>query len=297
MKDLIIIGMGPAGVSAAIYAKRSNLDVLCFEGGAFGGTLNNINEVDNYPGLDRISGPDFAFKLLEQVNNLDLILKKEKVIDVVKVEDGFKVTTKKDNYFAKKVIVAVGRNPRKLGLAKEEDFLGRGISYCAICDGPFYKDREVCVVGGGEAALQETLYLARIVKKVYLVHRRDSFSASAILQNQIKKQENVEIIYNDEIKELGGEQVLEYLTLKSGRKIKVSGLFIYIGYVPNNDFLKNLDVLDEDGYIIVNNNYQTKIEGLYAIGDTIKKEYYQIAIATNEGVIAALNVAKELNKN
>lgn len=289
--------MGPAGVSAAIYAKRSNLDVLCFEGGAFGGTLNNINEVDNYPGLDRISGPDFAFKLLEQVNNLDLILKKEKVIDVFKVEDGFKVITKKDNYFAKKVIVAVGRNPRKLGLAKEEDFLGRGISYCAICDGPFYKDREVCVVGGGEAALQETLYLARIVKKVYLVHRRDSFSASAILQNQIKKQENVEIIYNDEIKELGGEQVLEYLTLKSGRKIKVSGLFIYIGYVPNNDFLKNLDVLDEDGYIIVNNNYQTKIEGLYAIGDTIKKEYYQIAIATNEGVIAALNVAKELNKN
>lgn len=292
MYDIIIIGLGPAGISAAIYSKRSNMNTLGIESGPIGGLLNNINNITNYPGYSKITGPDLAFKMYQQINNLNMPIINEPVTKIEKQKDGFLVSTTNNQYTAKKVIIAIGRKTRKLGLTDEEKYLGKGLSYCAVCDGPLYKNKDVCVVGGGNSAIQEALYLSTIVNKVYLVHRSTSFRASAELLNTLKKTSNISVIENDSVVKINGTDKVESLTLKSGSNLNVSALFAFIGYLPGTSFLNNLNICDENGYILVNNDMETTISGLYAAGDIIKQDYYQIVMATMEGATAALNAVK-----
>lgn len=292
MYDLIIIGMGISGISAAIYAKRANLNVLLLESSAPGGTLNKISEIGNYPGIYSITGPDFAYELFESVQKLEIEYKLEAVTDVILDEEIKTIKTKNNAYQTKNVLIASGRKPRLLGLEHEEELMGKGLSTCALCDGNLFKDKEVAVVGGGSSALQEGLYLSKIVKKVYLIHWRDTFKAEDILVDEVKNTPNIEIIYNNEVKELHKkDDKLDSITLKDGKNISVAGLFIYIGFLPNTDFLKNASLKMDKGYIIVDNLGRTNINGVYASGDVIKKEVYQLINAASEGSLAAITMA------
>ena len=292
--DLVIIGMGPAGIAASIYAKRSNLKVLCLEKGMIGGELNYIDKIDNYPGLNDISGSALAYKLLEHIDEMKIDYRFETVKDILKKENYYEIETNKEKYTTKYIILATGRKARKLGLAKEDLFLGRGISYCAICDGAFFKNKVVSVVGGGLAALEEALYLANIVQKVYLIHRRDKFNAPASVIEKIVTNPKIEILKNEEVVKLNGNEHLESIELKSGQKLDTAGLFIYIGYTPNIDYLKNLDILGSKGYAIVDKNFKTKEDGIYAVGDLVEKNNYQIILAMADGVIAALDIVNKI---
>ena len=292
--DLVIIGMGPAGIAASIYAKRSNLNLICIEEKMIGGELNYIDKIDNYPGLNGITGSSFAYKLLEHIDDIGINYQFATVKDIIKKDDYYEVKTNKNTYLTKYVILATGRKARKLGLAKEDLFLGRGISYCAICDGAFFKNKVVSVVGGGLAALEEALYLANIVQKVYLIHRRDKFNAPASVIEKIVTNPKIEILKNEEVVKLNGKDHLESIELKSGQKLDTAGLFIYIGYTPNIDYLKNLDILDSKGYAIVDKNFKTKEDGIYAVGDLVEKNNYQIILAMADGVIAALDIVNKI---
>lgn len=297
MYDLIIVGLGAAGISAAIYAKRSNLKVLCLEKGMPGGIINYIDKIDNYPALPNISGADFSYKLYEHLMSLNIEYKLETVLNVFKEQNTFKVKTKEATYETKKVIIASGRKARKLGLANEEKFLGRGISYCAVCDGAFFKNQTIAVVGSGRSAVQETLYLSSFAYKIYMLIRKDKLKVEEPLLEKLKAKKNIEIIYNTTVTSLNGEEKLSSLTIKKENKeenLEVSGLFIYIGYEPNITYLNNFNIFDNEGYIKVNDKYETEIPGLYAVGDNVKKDYYQIITAMYEGTVAALNVAASL---
>lgn len=292
--DLIIVGMGPAGVTAAIYAKRAGLNVLCFDSSMIGGYLNYIDRIDNYPGLYGISGPDFAFKLFDTIKELNIDYYNKKVIKIEKDGEYKKVIAEDNEYKCKNVIIAIGRKMRKLGLDKEDELLGKGISRCALCDGNFFKDKDVCVVGGGNSALQEALYLANICNKIYVIHRRDNFRADKELINRLINKDNIEIIYNANVKELlTNKGVLSGVRLDNKVEIDVSGLFVYIGFVPDTEFISNLNITNEEGYILVNDKYETKIKGIYAIGDIIKKDIYQIGTAVADGIIAVTDIIEK----
>ena len=289
MYDLIIIGMGISGISASIYAKRAGLKVLLLEGNAPGGTINQINNIENYPGFASISGPDLAYNLFEEVNKMKIEYKLEKVTDVIL--DGISKIVKTTNnvYESKYLLIASGRRPKMLGLKGEEKFFGRGISTCALCDGALYKNSDVAVIGGGSSALSEALYLANIVNKVYLIHRRDEFRGENTLIKEIKSQDNIELILNNEVTSLQIENdTLTGLILKDGQKIAVTGIFIYIGFIPNTDFLTSTNINMADGYIIVDEHHETNIKGVYASGDVTKKEIYQIVNAASEGAEAVV---------
>lgn len=291
--DLIIIGMGPAGVSAAIYAKRAGLNILCLDKAMIGGYLNYIDRVDNYPGLFGVSGPDFAFKLYEHIKELDIEFKNENVVSVIN-DDVKIVKTNSNEYLCKNIIIATGRKARELGLENESKLKGKGISNCALCDGAFYKEKIVAVVGGGNSAIQEAIHLASIAKKVYVVHRRDSFKADAILVEKLKSKTNVELVMNSNILKLITENDrLSGIVLDSKKEISVDGLFTYIGFVPSTEFALKLDITDENGYIIVNSNFETDKNGIYAVGDIIKKDIYQVSTAVADGVVAAVKVTEK----
>ena len=292
--DLIIIGAGPAGVAAAIYAKRSGLNILLIEKNMVGGLLNNINSIENYPGIKNISGPDLAFNMFEQLKNLNIKIQKEEVLEI-KLEDNLKkVITNKDTYFTKYIILATGRANNKLDVLNADKFLHKGISYCAICDGNLYKNQEVCVVGGGDSAFQESLYLANICSKVTILIRKNKARAKKELLNRVKEIKNIEILYNSSIERLDGKDKLESVQLTNGNTIKCSALFVYIGFLPSLAFLDSLDIAMENNYLIVDNNYETSIEGIYAVGDNIKQKIYQIVTAASAGAVAATNVFNEL---
>lgn len=292
MYDLIIIGMGISGISAAIYAKRSNLKVLILESSAPGGTLNKISDIENYPGIKKISGPDFAFNLFEKVNELNIEYKLEKVTDIL-LDKIKTIKTNKNVYHSKNVLIASGRSPRLLGLKNEQELLGRGISTCALCDGALYKGKTVAVVGGGSSALLESIYLSKLVDKVYLIHRREEFRGEKTLIDELKKISNIEIILNNEIKELiVDNNKLKGLLLKDNKELEVEGLFEYIGFIPNTEFIKNTEIKMEDNYIITDENGATNYDGVYASGDVIKKDIYQLINAASEGASAAIMIEK-----
>ena len=291
MYDLIIIGMGISGISAGIYAKRANLNILLLEQSMPGGTINKIASIENYPGLNSITGPDLAMNLFNQVKALEIPYKLETVTDVI-LDNIKTIKTTNNIYQCKYLLIATGRKPKFLGLDQEQEFLGKGISTCALCDGAFYQNKDVAVVGGGSSALSEALYLANIVNKVYLIHRRDNFRGENTLIEQVKQTKNIELILNEEITSL----IIENNTFK-GIKLKtkdllVSGLFLYIGSIPNTEFIQNTNINMENGYILVDNNFETNIKGVYATGDVIKKDIYQIINASSEGAIAVLNIIK-----
>lgn len=293
MYDLIIIGMGISGISAAIYAKRANLKVLMIESSAPGGTLNKITNVENYPGISSVSGPDFAFNLFTKVQELEIEYKIEEVTDII--TDTKTIKTKNNVYQAKNILIATGRRPKLLGLDKEEDLLGRGISTCALCDGALYKNKEVAVIGGGSSALAESIHLSKLVKKVYLIHRREEFRGEDTLVEEVKNINNIELVLNNEIKELKEENdILTGLILKDGQELNVSALFIYIGFIPNTSFIENSDIKLDKGYIIVDKDGATNISGIYASGDVTKKDTYQLINAASEGALASIKISENI---
>lgn len=290
MYDIIIIGMGISGITAGIYAKRSNKKVLIIDKGMPGGLLNNIDKISNYPGLIDISGPDFATILENQVKSMDIPYVLEEVKGVKLDNEVKEVITTNKTYKAKKVILAMGRKPKYLGLDNEKDLLGRGLSTCAMCDANFYKNEDIAIVGTGNSALQEALYLANIVNNIYLINRRDGFRGEEMLVSEVKNNPKIKIIYNANIESMNEEnKKLSSITLDNGNTLNVKGVFIYIGYRPATEFIPQ-EILEEDGYIKVNDKLETPLKGVYAIGDIIKKDTYQLVTAASDGARVIYNM-------
>ena len=299
MYDIIIVGAGPAGLTAAIYGVRANKKVLVLEARSYGGQIINANKIENYPALKNISGFDFASNLYNQANDLGAEIKFEKVININDLKDIKEVETTDNKYKSKTIILATGADNRKLNLENEKELIGKGVSYCATCDGNFYKEKVVAVVGGGNTAAEDALYLSDIVKKVYLIHRRDEFRASLSTLEQLKKKENVEFIYNSNVTMLNGIEKLESIEVmdknNNKKNIKIDGLFIAVGQVPSNENFRNLIKMDDNGYIIAKEDCHTNIEGIFAAGDSRTKDLRQLVTATSDGAIAAVEATKYIN--
>ncbi len=295
--DMVIVGAGIAGLTAAIYGRRANKNVLVLESRTCGGQILTTKNIENYPATMGISGMEFSNKIYEQAVSLGAEVKFENVMEVI---DGVVKTVKTNQnvYFAKTVIIATGSKNRTVGLAKEENFIGKGISYCATCDGVFFKDQVVAVVGGGNTALSDTIYLADIAQKVYLIHRRETFNAEAALVTQVKAKANVEIIDNAQVVELLGESRLTGVKIKvkdNLQPLTVSGLFVAVGRVPENEKFANLVDLDANGYIIAGEDCETGTAGIYVAGDCRTKELRQLVTAAGDGAVAATHAIKYLN--
>ncbi|MFA6662349.1 MAG: FAD-dependent oxidoreductase, partial [Bacilli bacterium] len=286
--DCAIIGSGPAGFTSAIYLLRNNLDIVLLEKNIPGGAIVNTASIENYPGFETIGGADLASKMYTQVLKLGAHPEGDEIKSIKKGPNGmFTLVGDNNIYYAKYVILALGLENRKLGFTGEEKFIGRGITFCAVCDGFLYKDQEVAVAGGGSAALEESLYLASICKKVYIIHRREVFRADDSIVEKVKKNPKIELVLNETISEVVGEEKFEGLKLNSGKIIKVKALFEFVGYIPHTKFLEPLDILDDKGFVVVDKHYETKIEGMFAVGDVIETEVRQIATAIGDGAYAS----------
>ena len=289
-RKVVIIGSGVAGMTAAIYLKRAGIDTLVIECDAPGGQLNRSSSIENYPGFKFIDGPTLAMNIYEQVMNLKVDYLFDKVVEIK--ENGNKkiVKTSKEEIECEYVVMATGRTSRTLNLDNERKYIGNGISFCALCDGNLYKNKEVVIVGGGNSAIEEAIYLASLCKKVTVIHRKDKLTAEEALINTLKTYDNVEVIYNVNIKKYNEEDnKIVSITLDNNMIIPTSGVFIAIGYVPINNLI---DVKKDNGYIVVNNKYETSIKNIYACGDAIKKSAYQIATAVGEATNVAYNIIK-----
>lgn len=297
MYDIIIIGAGPAGMTAAIYAKQAGKNILIFEKEAYGGQILKANKIKNYPGFEEISGFEFATNIYNQLTKLNIKIKFEEVLDI-NIKDDFKeVVTKKGNYNAKSIIIATGSKNRKLNLNNEDKFIGKGVSYCTTCDGMFFKDKTVAVYGGGNSAIDGALYLSDICKKVYIIYRRDNFKVENENINKLKNKKNIEFIFNTNIIDLIGETKLENIQLKDNNKeynLAIDGLFIEIGYIPVNDMCNNIINIDSKGYIVSNEDCKTNIDGIFVSGDIRTKKIRQLTTACSDGTVAALNACKYL---
>ena len=294
--DSIIIGAGPAGLSAAIYLKRANIDVLVVEKGAFGGKVNYTAIIDNYLGEENVFGPDLAFKFYNHAIENDVDIVSDDIINVTKKDQVFIVKSSDEEYLAKTIIVASGTTDKKLDLVNANKFEHHGISYCAVCDGPLYKNKTVAVIGGGNSALEESLYLANIASKVYLIHRREEFRGENKLVDKIKTNSNIELKLSSTVVELLGNDKLETIKLSNGETLNVSALFPYIGQIANTNFLDFKNLCNESGYIIVNSNMETCVDGLFAAGDVTNKKLKQIVTATGDGALAATSVIEYLRR-
>ena len=291
MRKCIIIGAGPAGMNAALYLKRAGIEAVIIEKDVPGGEMLKTNKIENYLGFESIDGGELALKMSKQVKDLGIKIIKDKVLKVIK-NDKFVVEMEKEKLEADYVIVATGRTPRKLGLRGEEELTGRGVSYCAVCDGAFYRGKEVAVIGGGDAALTEALYLSDLCSKVYVVVRRD-LRASEVLQNRVKSKENIIVLKNVNVSKLDYDESLSSIILDDGKTLPVSGMFIAIGGTPQLSFLDGLDVVMKNGYIVTNDKMESSVKGLYAVGDVRYKDYYQIVTAVSDGAVAALSIKEE----
>ena len=292
--DSIIIGAGPAGLSAAIYLKRANIDVLVIEKGAFGGKVNYTAVIDNYLGAEKAFGPDLAFKFYNHAIENDVEIVSDDIINVTKKDQLFVIQSNDEEYLAKTIIVASGTTDKKLDLANANKFEHHGISYCAVCDGPLYKNKDVAVLGGGNSALEEALYLTNVTSKVYLIHRRNEFRGDKKVIEQIENNPKIILKLSLTIEELIGDKSLEQIKLNNDEVINVSALFPYIGQIPNTQFLSFTNLCNENGYIIVNNNMDTNVPGLFAAGDVTNQKLKQVVTATSDGAIAATSVIEYL---
>ncbi|MBR3230269.1 MAG: FAD-dependent oxidoreductase [Bacilli bacterium] len=295
MYDIIIVGAGPAGLTSAIYARRAMKSVLVLEALSYGGQIINTLSIENYPAMPGVSGFDFATNLYNQAKDLGADIKFEKVLEI---KDGSlkKVVTSKEEYECKCVIIATGCENRKLGLPLEEELTGRGISYCATCDGNFYKGKIVAVVGGGNTALEDALYLSDIASKVYLIHRREKFRGEESTLNLLKKKKTIEFILNSNVTKLVGNDKLEKIIVNDDKEIDVSGLFVAIGKIPENENFRKLIDLDDNGYIDSSEDCHTNISGIFVAGDARRKDLRQLVTATSDGAVAANEAIKYINE-
>ncbi|MBR6073098.1 MAG: FAD-dependent oxidoreductase [Bacilli bacterium] len=287
--DVIVIGGGIAGVTASIYLKRAMKKVLLIESKQIGGEILKADKVENYPALKEVKGYELGLNMSEQLKSLDIEVINELVTSIDGSDNNFIINNK---YECKKVIIATGTSSNRLGLLNEDKFIGKGISFCATCDGNFFKGKDVAVIGGGNTALDSAIYLSNIVNKVYLIHRRDEFRGEESKVNIINNKDNIEVLFNTTVKELKGNDFIESIVLNNDQEINVSGVFVCIGHVPNSSIFNGSK--DEGKYIITDSNYETSIEGIYAIGDVIVKEVRQLTTAASDGTIAATNILKKL---
>lgn len=301
MKDIIIIGGGPAGLTAALYASRAGADVTVIESGAPGGKLNLTAHIENYPGIKEMMGPQLAYDMYEQALNFGAQLKMTEVKSIVDEGDYKKVITSKEELEARVVIIATGTKERKMGLHLEDEMTGKGISYCAVCDGPFFKGDEVAVVGGGNSALEEAIYLTKFAKKLHLIVRRDVFRADKIIQDHVQANDKIEIHFLKKPHHLiAKDNKVAAIALEDSKtgevsELAVKGVFPFVGLDPITDFVKDLGITDERGYIITNELMETSVKGIYAAGDVRQKVLRQVVTATNDGAIVGQQVGQGLN--
>ncbi|MBE6583716.1 MAG: FAD-binding protein [Ruminococcaceae bacterium] len=302
MYDIIIVGAGPAGLTAAIYARRADKSVLVLEKGMFGGQMTFSPKIENYPGFGQISGNELAEKLVDHAVTLGAEIDLQEVTGVRKEGNGiFVVTTEEGEFMAHSVIIATGSRHRMLGLSKEERFVGEGISFCAVCDGAFYADKTVAVIGGGNSALQEAIMLSDGCEKVYVVQNLDFLTGEEKLAAILRERENVEFIFGCVVEEILGEDTFGGIVIKnekSGEKIRLDldGMFVAIGQVPENEPFKNAVTLSDRGYIVSDEDCLTDTEGLFTAGDCRTKKIRQITTACGDGAVAALAACRYLDK-
>lgn len=297
--DVVIIGAGPAGLSAAIYAKRAMLKFVVLEKFLPGGGIANTFEIENYLGIGNVTGMAFADMMLKHVNDLGIDVLMEEVSSVDLKGDLKKIETNKKTYMTKNIVIATGASSKKLNCIGEMEFLGRGVSNCATCDGFLFKDKTVMVVGGGDVAVEDAIYLSRMATKVYLVHRRDELRAVKSLQERLFEIDNVEILWHHELKEIKGEDYVQSARLiqnqtNVSRNIDLDGVFIAVGYSPNSEFLGDKIKLDSQGWIQTDNRCETNIKGVYAVGDIRDTILRQVATAVSDGAIAVSEISKTI---
>lgn len=296
MYDVIVIGAGPAGMTAALYASRSNLSVLLIERGAPGGQLNNTAEIENYPGFDSIMGPELAMKMYEGTSRFGVKNEYGIVTKVENHEDYKEVFTEEKSYQGKSVIIATGCVHRKLGVAGEEVFAGRGVSYCAVCDGAFFRNKKLLVIGGGDSALEEAIYLTQFASEVVVVHRRDALRAQKIIQERAFANEKISFLWDSVVESIeGNDMVVTHAQIKNVKTGEVheeacGGIFIYVGLDPLSAPFENLGITNEAGWILTDENMKTAIPGIFAVGDGREKTLRQITTAVGEGGIAGQQV-------
>lgn len=299
MLDLIIIGAGPAGLTAAIYASRAGLSTAIIERGAPGGKMFVTHEIENYPGFENITGRELSQTMHKHALKFGAQYEYGDVKEIIDLGETKKVITNMKEYEAKKVIIATGTENKKLGAPGEEELQGAGISYCAVCDGNFFRDRDVAVVGGGNSALEEALYLADICKSVTIIHRRQEFRAEEYIVNKVKSRENINFILDSNVKSFNGEGKLESVTTVNKNTneettTEVAGAFVYVGLIPITSPFTDLGIVDERGNIKVDERLESNVKGIFVAGDVREKDLRQIATATNDGAICAQNIINDL---
>jgi thioredoxin reductase (NADPH) len=299
MYDLIILGGGPAGLSAALYGARAKLKTLVIEAKIEGGQITNTTDVENYPGIAKINGADLGVAMKKQALDFGAEFVYEEVTEVNLKEETKSIKTKEKEYQAKAVIIATGADPRKIGCPGEEEYTGKGISYCATCDAAFYEDLDVYVVGGGDSAIDEALFITNFAKKVYIIHRRDELRASKTLQSRAFANDKIDFIWNSTVKEIKGDVTAKELVLENTKTGEIKsitsdepfGIFVFIGYVPNTKLFEG-QVDMEKGYIKTDEEMHTNLDGVFAAGDLRIKTVRQVVTATSDGAIAAVNAQK-----
>ena len=300
--DVIIIGAGPAGYTAGIYCSRARHDTILISGLLPGGQLMNTTDVENYPGFDEgIMGPDLMQIMRKQTENMGTKIIDDVVTNVDFSQNPFKVSTASTNFEAKTVIVCTGATPRKIGIDGEQTFAGKGVSYCATCDGAFFRDQELAVVGGGDSCMEEATFLTKFASKVHIIHRRDEFRASKIMQERALNNEKIIVHWNNTVLDIKGDQKVQRVILKDTKteeetSIDLAGVFVAIGHEPNTSLFKDQLNLDENGYIILNKNTQTSVDGVFSAGDVHDHRYRQAVTAAGYGCMAAIDVDKYLSE-
>lgn len=300
--DVIIIGAGPAGYTAGIYCSRARHDTLIISGLLPGGQLMNTTDVENYPGFDEgIMGPDLMLTMRKQAERMNTTIIDDVVVNVDFRNKPFKVLTGSEEYEAKAVIVCTGATPRKIGIEGEQTFSGRGVSYCATCDGAFFRNQDIAVVGGGDSCMEEATFLTKFASKVHIIHRRDTFRASKIMQERALNNENIQVHWNSEIEDIKGDQKVQQIVLKDtktgeNKTLDMGGVFVAIGHEPNTELFKNQLEMDENGYIIQKENTETSVKGVFTAGDVHDHRYRQAVTAAGFGCMSAIDVDKYLSE-
>ena len=300
--DVIIIGAGPAGYTAGIYCSRARHDTLLISGLLPGGQLMNTTDVENYPGFDEgIMGPDLMITMRKQAERMNTTIMDDVVVNVDFRAKPFKVLTGSEEYEAKAVIVCTGATPRKIGIEGEQTFSGKGVSYCATCDGAFFRNQDIAVVGGGDSCMEEATFLTKFASKVHIIHRRDTFRASKIMQERALSNEKIEVHWNSSVEDIKGDQKVQQIILKDtktgeNKTLEMGGVFVAIGHEPNTELFKNQLEMNENGYIIQKNNTETSVKGVFTAGDVHDHRYRQAVTAAGFGCMSAIDVDKYLSE-
>ena len=300
--DVIIIGAGPAGYTAGIYCSRARHDTLLISGLLPGGQLMNTTDVENYPGFDEgIMGPDLMLTMRKQAERMSTTILDDVVVNVDFRAKPFKVLTGSEEYEAKAVIVCTGATPRKIGIEGEQTFSGKGVSYCATCDGAFFRNQDIAVVGGGDSCMEEATFLTKFASKVHIIHRRDTFRASKIMQERALNNEKIKVHWNSAVEDIKGDQKVQQIILKDtktgeSKTLEMGGVFVAIGHEPNTELFKNQLEMDENGYIIQKNNTETSVKGVFTAGDVHDHRYRQAVTAAGFGCMSAIDVDKYLTE-